>query len=109
MKRSLSGSTGNQIFDNAIKQIGSAETTFHTLMRESERKCADTWRIVLLNGNPEVIKHFFGDSVTLVDQSIWSEVLEKDLFEIFSECEYKHRVEEAANEFVQSLKLRITF
>jgi hypothetical protein len=103
MKMTLSGHTGDPIIDEALHYVEQAANALAALMDQAEENCRKCWHMVLLIGPAEVRREFFGQDIS-VDVETVEEVLNDNLFDIFSEMKYDGTVRTSVSEFALVLK-----
>lgn len=100
-------SLGEDLKDNemeeALENIRCTENSFYKLMERAEKKCSDIWRIVFIDFNREVRRHFFGEEEINFERVLIEDLLNNELLEVLDRMEYQYNTEKAVEDFSKHL------
>lgn len=101
---SLGKDLNDDLIEGALESIRYAEGSFHYIMERAEKNCSNIWKIVFIESNKDVRKHFFGKEELNIQKELIEDVLENELMEVVDIMEYRYNVDQATEKFAECLE-----
>lgn len=94
--------TNNKLIDETISSLYNVSNNMYELANETERRCKEIWKFMLLGNNQEAQKYFIGD-ISKYEENELIEAIEEVIENIF-EIGYENQIQNDTKNFAKGIK-----